>query len=200
MNVRSKLRIAVFSPIIFSQTAKNNRAAALATRHATSRTPVKSTEEQDLEWDYEQLLQHKNPESKMEQLSKWVNPTTMAAACIFGYIGCLIFQRTGLAELTAYVGFLGALVTAAKYVVDSLSEQTSRLKQLPAVLAKMHSRLKTEISEVKTEIMEHLDQRLAQQKTEMLGAMEQQKTEMLEAMEQQKTVILAAINGGKPQG
>ncbi|KAG7674124.1 hypothetical protein Ndes2526B_g04052 [Nannochloris sp. 'desiccata'] len=180
MNVRSKLRIAVFSPIIFSQTAKNNRAAALATRHATSRPPVKSTEEQDLEWDYEQLLQHKNPESKMEQPIKWLNPACMAVAINVCYTGFLIFQKTGLAELTAYVGFLGALFTAAKYGADCLSEQTSRLKQLPAVLAKMHSRLKTEI-------MEHLDQGLAQQKTEIL-----------EAMEQQKTVILAAINGGKP--
>ncbi|KAH7619080.1 hypothetical protein NADE_005927 [Nannochloris sp. 'desiccata'] len=137
---------------------KNNRAAALATRHAISRPLPKSTEEQDLEWDYEQLLQHKKPEGKMDQLTKWVNPSTMAAACIFGYIESLIFQKTGLAELTAYVGFLGALVIAAKYVVDSLSESTSMLKQLPAILAKVPSRLRTEISEAveqqKTEILE----------------------------------------------
>ncbi len=89
MILRSKLlgsRIAVSSPF---------RPAALAARQVASRPKPKSIEEQELEWDYEQILNYKKPESKMDQLAKWLSPNTIFAAINFGFVGCVIFHKVG---------------------------------------------------------------------------------------------------------
>jgi hypothetical protein len=90
MIIRSKLlgsRIAVPAPF---------RAAALAARQVASRPKPKSIEEQELEWDYDQILHYKKPEGKMDQLAKWLSPHTISAAINFGFVGCVIFYKVAV--------------------------------------------------------------------------------------------------------
>jgi hypothetical protein len=91
------------------------------------------------------------------------------------------FLQIAVGAFIPYAAFLSLCFIALNYVYNSFEKILHVRKRLPALLASVHL-------DLRTEVLEAVEQQLAQQKAEILNHLDQQ-------LAQQKTDILAAIKG-----